>query len=152
MCWKLVDDVSGVIICRSTIYSAIEPGTANLQVDPIEPRPDANSDHEDELFDAFTSLSDFDTLFLPMSEKGLVDPIPASTKSKTRQDIYRGEEHLEDTNQPYFQSELTKANEQTHCYSIRSKSREANAATTKDDWEPTSFVYFRDDGETSTPV
>ena len=35
MCWKLVDDVSGEIVCRSTICSAIKPGTANLQVDPI---------------------------------------------------------------------------------------------------------------------
>ena len=36
MRWKLVDDVSGEIICRSTIRSAIKPGTANLQVDPLE--------------------------------------------------------------------------------------------------------------------
>ena len=39
MCWKLVDDNSGEIICRSTIRSAIEPCTANLQVDPLEPLP-----------------------------------------------------------------------------------------------------------------
>ena len=40
MCWKLVDDDSGEIICRSTIHSAIEPGSANLQVDPINSLPD----------------------------------------------------------------------------------------------------------------
>ena len=32
MCWKLVDNVRGELICRSTICSTIEPGTANLQV------------------------------------------------------------------------------------------------------------------------
>ena len=40
MCWKLVDDNSGEIINRSTIRSAIEPGAANLQVDPIKLIPD----------------------------------------------------------------------------------------------------------------
>ena len=37
MCWKLVDDNSGEIIGRSTIPSAIEPGTTNLLVNPLEP-------------------------------------------------------------------------------------------------------------------
>ena len=40
MCWKLVDDDSGTITCRSVIYSAIEPGTANLPIDPIKPLPE----------------------------------------------------------------------------------------------------------------
>ena len=38
-CWKLVDDNSGEIICRSIICSAIEPVTANLLVDLLEPLP-----------------------------------------------------------------------------------------------------------------
>ena len=36
MCWKLVDDNSGEIIYKSTTRSAIEPGTVNLQVGPLE--------------------------------------------------------------------------------------------------------------------
>ena len=30
MCYKLVDEESGKIICRSVILAAIEPGSANL--------------------------------------------------------------------------------------------------------------------------
>ena len=36
MCYKLVDDESGKIVCRSVIQSATELGTANLWIDPIE--------------------------------------------------------------------------------------------------------------------
>ena len=52
MCWKLVNDVSGEIVCRSTIRSAIEPGTTNLQVNPIEPNPEVKveSTENDKLF------------------------------------------------------------------------------------------------------
>ena len=39
MCFKIVGDDSGEIIRRSTIRSANKPGTANLQVDPLEPPP-----------------------------------------------------------------------------------------------------------------
>ena len=39
MCYKLVDEESGKIICRSVIRAATEPGSANLRVDPIEPLP-----------------------------------------------------------------------------------------------------------------
>ena len=39
MCYKLVDDESGKIICRSVIQSATEPGTADLRVDQTKPLP-----------------------------------------------------------------------------------------------------------------
>ena len=60
MCLKLVDDNSEEIISRSTIQSATEPGTANLQVDPIEPVPDPipEPDSTDQL-DDFMSMANF---------------------------------------------------------------------------------------------
>ena len=69
MCWKLVDDNSGEIINWSIIRSAIEPGTANLQVDPLEPLPDPvkaaapveSSPTTDTILDDFMSLADFTT-------------------------------------------------------------------------------------------
>ena len=76
MCYKLVDDESGKIICCSVIRSATEPGTANLRIDPIEPLPfDA-----DAILDEMMSTADFET---PLSNVDPVDSIPASTKSKT---------------------------------------------------------------------
>ena len=63
MCWKLVDDISGENICRSTIHSAIEPGTANLLVDPLESLPDVPS-QTGTLLDDSVSLADFDTPLL----------------------------------------------------------------------------------------
>ena len=86
MCWKLVDDVSGKIICRSTIHSAIEPGTANLQVDPLEPIPDPVEPTNQPL-DNFMSLVDFDTPLSHTTKLGPVDSIPVNTKPKTWQDI-----------------------------------------------------------------
>ena len=86
-----------------------------------------------------------------MQDKDLVASIPSSTKSKTWQDIERGEEHHTDTQQQYFQSEQPKSHDHQHKYSTRSKSREVNLAKT-DDNGPTSFVYLRDDGEKTTPV
>ena len=64
-CWKLVDNVSREIICLCTTCSKIEPGTANLQVDPLEPRLEENveSDQSDGIIDEFMSLTDFDTPF-----------------------------------------------------------------------------------------
>ena len=73
MCYKLVNDVSGMIICRSVIRLAIEPGTANLQVDRIEPLPDPVTDTENvDMVDEFMLLADFDTPFSRKSEKGPV--------------------------------------------------------------------------------
>ena len=60
MCWKLVGDNSGEIINCSTICSAIEPGSANLQVDPSEliAKPIDDTIY---VLDDFMSLADFDT-------------------------------------------------------------------------------------------
>ena len=76
MCYKLVDDESRKVICRSVIRSATEPGTANLRVDPIEPLPP----YPDDILDEMMSASDFET---PLSSVDPVDLIPANTKSKT---------------------------------------------------------------------
>ena len=62
MCWKLVDDVSDEVICRSTIQSIIEPGTANLQFDLLEPLPNSIADIEpDNILDGLMILAGFDT-------------------------------------------------------------------------------------------
>ena len=58
MCFKIVDDNSGGLIWRSTIRSTDTPGTANLQVDPLEPPPSVIIDNTDVLED-FMSLADF---------------------------------------------------------------------------------------------
>ena len=39
MCYKLVDDESSNIVCRSVIQSATEPGTDKLRIDPIKSLP-----------------------------------------------------------------------------------------------------------------
>ena len=49
MCWKLVDNNSGDVINQSNIRSAIEPGSANLQVDPLELLPNTVDDDTDVL-------------------------------------------------------------------------------------------------------
>ena len=63
MCWKLVDNKRGNIICRSVIQSAIKPGTTNLQVDAIESlSDDATTIHdieENAILDRFMSLANF---------------------------------------------------------------------------------------------
>ena len=51
MCWKLVNDNSGEIINWLTIRSVIDPGSANLQVDPLEPLPNPVDDDKDVLDD-----------------------------------------------------------------------------------------------------
>ena len=61
MCFKIVDDDSGEIIQRSTIRSANKPGTANLQVDPLEPPP-VVTDKQDVL-DDFMPVANFATPF-----------------------------------------------------------------------------------------
>ena len=59
MCYKLVDEESGKIICRSVIRAATEPGSDNLRVDPIEPLPptDAQLDEMIETADFKTPVS-----------------------------------------------------------------------------------------------
>ena len=126
MCSKLVDDENGKIICRSVIWSATEPGTANLRIDSIEPLPpDAIRNTEpDAMLDELMTLVDFET---PLSNVDMVDPvdsIPASTKSKTWQEIEQDRqlEHQEDVQQRYFHSYQLKATEnKQHKYATRPK-------------------------------
>ena len=71
-----------------------EPGTANLRVDPIKPLPPDATD-SDALLDEMMTLADFEA---PLSKVNMVDPvdsIPASTKSKTWQEMEKDnhEEH-----------------------------------------------------------
>ena len=103
MCWKLVDDNSGEIVCRSAIRSAIELGAANFQIDHMELLPNP-IDGNDGLIDNFISLANFKT---PLSHTTLPDPvgsIPASTKSQVWQETVRGVENHEDTQQQHFHS------------------------------------------------
>ena len=85
MCYKLVDDESGKIVCRSVIRSATEPGTANLWIDPIKSLPsDAIRNTEsDAMLDEMMTLADFETTLLDVDTEDPVDLIPASTRSKT---------------------------------------------------------------------
>ena len=114
MYWKLVDDNSGKIICRSVICSATKPGSANLQVDPIKPLPkDAIIDiEEDTMLDKFMSFANFKTPLSHRDEEDPVDSIPVSTKWKAWQEIEKDEqeEHHEDTQQCHFHSEQPKSN------------------------------------------
>ena len=108
MCYKLVDDESGMIICQSVIQSATEPGTANLWVDPIKPLPPdvIHSINPDAMLDEMMAAADFDTPFSDVNKKDLVGSIPASTKSKTWQEMEQDWqlEHQEGIQQRYFHS------------------------------------------------
>ena len=62
MCWKLVDNNRGEIICRSTIPSAIEPGSVDLQVDPVKPLLDPiDKTDSSEILGDLMSLANFET-------------------------------------------------------------------------------------------
>ena len=83
MCWKLVDDNSGEIICISTIQSVIEPGTANLQVNLLKPLSNEKQENNEVTLDEFMLLADFDMLYSHMIEKDHVASVHVSIKSKT---------------------------------------------------------------------
>ena len=82
MCYKIVNDKTGKIINQSVICSATEPGTVNLNVDPIEPL----SPNPDDILDEMMSTADFEA---PLSRVDPVDSIPASMKSRTWQEKKR---------------------------------------------------------------
>ena len=89
MCYKLVDDGGGKIVCRSVIHSTTEPGTANLRIDPIEPSsPVAVRNTEpDTMLDELMTHAEFG---IPLSNIDMVDPIdsiPTSTKSRPWQEM-----------------------------------------------------------------
>ena len=77
MCYKLVDDESGKIICRSVIQSATEAGTANLRIDPIKllPPPDA-------MLDKMMTAADFKTPVSSDKKKIPVDSIQSTTDTR----------------------------------------------------------------------
>ena len=113
MCWKLVNDNSGEIINLLTIRSAIEPGSANLQVDPLKPLPAPVVDTNiDDILDDFISVADFE---MPLSSvQGPVNSIPDSTKSRVWQETLQEVEHHEDIQQRHFHSSHPKFNKQVH--------------------------------------
>ena len=108
MCYKLVDDKIGKIICRLVIRSVTEPDTSNLCVDLIEPLPpDAITYTEsDVILDELMTLSDLEILFSHRNEKDPIGLILTSIKSTTWQEIERSKqkEHREDLQQRHFHS------------------------------------------------
>ena len=100
MCYKLVNDKSRKIVCRSVIWSATGPSTTNLQIDPIEPLPpDAIPNTElDAMLDEMMIFADFE---ISLSDVDMNDPvvfIQASIKSKIWQEMEKDRqmEHQED--------------------------------------------------------
>ena len=87
-----------------------------------------NTDH-DTMLDEMMSTADFET---PLSNVDPVDLIPASTKSKTWQEMEQDNqlEHQEDVEQHYFHSNQPKSTvNKKHRYLTRSKTS-ANEAKT----------------------
>ena len=74
MCYKLVDEESGKIICRSVIRSATEPGTANFRIDPIKPLPPP-----DAILDEMMTAANYKTPISSDKEKDPMDLIPSTT-------------------------------------------------------------------------
>ena len=91
-------------------------------------------------------LADFAAPFHAEQQIDPVDSIPESTKPKTWQDIKRGEEYPEDSQQRHFQPEQSKSTVQQHQYPTGSKAWIANEAMVKTAVK-TDFVYLRDKGE-----
>ena len=161
MCYKLVDDESGNIVCRSVIRSATEPGTANFRIDPIKPLPpDAIHNTEpNAMLDELMTMADLKTSLSHLNEQNPVDSIPASTKSKTWQEMERNKqvEHQEDLQQRSFHSSQPKFSQQQYQYQTRSKTavNEAETAIEKEARtmaKDKEFIFLRDKGEKVTPV
>ena len=124
MCYKLVDEESGKIICRSVIRAATEPGSANLRVDPIEPLPPPDHDLE-----GLMKGADFEAPFSSDRKKVPVESILSSTdtmnwremeqsKQAEYQDHLREQyhEHAEDKQQRHFQSQQPTFSKRQHRY------------------------------------
>ena len=152
--YKLVDDESGKMICQSVIRSATEPGTANLRVDPIKPLPlDVIRNTEPAaMLDEMMTRADFKTLLSNVDMVDPVDSIPASTKSKTWQEMEQGRQlkHQEDIQQHYFRSYQPKSTENNqHQYQTRSRTSANEVTATPEGKE---FGFLRDKGEKIIPV
>ena len=63
MCYKLINHKSGKIVYCSVIWSATEPGTVNLWIDPIEPLPPDTipNTKPDAMLDEMITFADFET-------------------------------------------------------------------------------------------
>ena len=96
----------------------IEPGTTNLQVDPLELRPDLTEEQEgckvadDDHFNDILSATDFGISCSYIGDP--IDSLPQSVKSNAWQDLEYGEEYHKDSQQIYFQSEQAKDNSRQH--------------------------------------
>ena len=166
MCYKLVDEESGKIICRSVIRAATEPGSANLRVDPIEPLPPPDPDLE-----GLMKGADFEAPFSSDRKKVPVEAIPSSTDTMNWREMERSKqaeyqdhlkeqyhENLEDVQQRYFQSQQPTFSKRQHRYPTRSKQVAYEVETVSEtEATPTApylppgegkeFVFLRDKGE-----
>ena len=149
MCYKLVDEESGKIICRFVIRSATEAGTANLRIDPIEPLPPP-----DAMLDKMMTAADFKTPVSSDNKKDPVDSTPASKDTINWREMEQSKqvEHQEDIQQRYFNSYQPKFPNQHYRYPIRSKNAAFEAETTvENEGKPTvgdkEFDFLRDNGE-----
>lgn len=110
MCWKLVDDLSGEIICRSTICSAIDLGTANLQVDLVEPIEEYyNTNPDGNLHTEIFSLDNDDS----------IASNPAIPNSISWYDKVQGNKHHENIQQRQFHLEQPKVIKRQQQYLTR---------------------------------
>ena len=161
MCYKLVDDEGGKIVCRSVTRPATEPGTANLRIDLIEPLPPdtIHSTELDTMLDEMMTMANLKTPLSNINEKDPVNLILASTNSKTWQEMERSKhtEHQEDLQERYYQSSQPKFSQQQHRYPTRSNTAVNEAETTIEKAGTTSkdkeFVFLRDkEQKVTTPV
>ena len=84
VCYKLVDEESGKIICRSFIRVATKPGLSNLCVDPIEPLPPT-----DAALDKMMETADFKTPVSSDSKEVPAFSLPSTTDTMNWREIER---------------------------------------------------------------
>ena len=141
MCYKLVDEESGKIICRSVIRAATEPGSANLRMDPIKPLPPP-----DAMLDEMMTAADFKTPVSSDKKKVPVDSIPSTTDTKNWREMERSKQveyqenlqqqyygHPEDVQQRHFNSHQPTFSKRQHRFPTRSKQAAYEAETVTED-------------------
>ena len=115
MTFKIITDDTGEEICRSLIRSAIEPGTQNLQLDPVITPTQGN------LLTPTQAPTPVDagTIENLMSPTGFISPI---VKSEGMEDINRVMDPIGDTQQRHFQYQQPPSNVQPrHRYPLQSR-------------------------------
>ena len=149
ICYKLVDEESGKIICRSVIQSTTEADTAILQIDPIKPLPPP-----DAMLDEIMTAADFKTPVSSDNKKDPVDSTPASKDTMNWREMEQSNqvEHQEDIQQRNFNYFQPKFCKQQHRYQSRSKTPVYGFETVAeiDENRPVGgkeFIFFRDNGE-----